>query len=107
MTLDEQIAVEVMGYVFSDLPLTDEDKPTPRPLWIGPPKHYSTSIADAWMVVEKFKTFELFSKRLVFTMALQEIVSERIGIRDGLLIHFSEVLLHITPEDICRAASPL
>jgi hypothetical protein len=63
----------------------------------------STDISAAFEVVEKVKTM-LFSKRLMFRRALREIISKRLGLEDGYFIDDSEIILNVTPEDICLAA---
>jgi hypothetical protein len=54
--LDRLVAERVMGYTFDPKePIGELDKPTPRPLWLGPPKPYSSDISAAWEVVEKMR----------------------------------------------------
>jgi hypothetical protein len=75
------------------------------------PYGYSTTIAPAWLVVEKMREAP-FSRRDAFVRELQRIVSARVmpwvptigGGKWQDLVHLDWTILHVTPEDICRAA---
>ena len=66
--------------------------------------HFSTSIGDAWEVVEKVKEWR-FSRRHRFMLALQDEVSKTLneyGV--GVRVAWEGIFLLITPYAICLAA---
>ena len=96
--LDAQIAEQVMGLqviVFGSTPLiyattkSDEDGK-----WLP---CYSTSIADAWLVVEKMKETNWHA----FIIAL---IADHVGTDRVPLNVFAQCLFDLTPEKICKAA---
>lgn len=64
-------------------------------------KCYSTDWGAAMQVRDAIRAM-LFSKRHAFTEACRILVSEEMECDEG--IHHSEVILRITPEQICQAA---
>lgn len=73
---------------------------------VGPWKHYkpySTDTSAAWGVRDIVKTWK-FSKRRAFTTHLQECISRREGIDEGFQIRPDQIIIHVEPIDICRAA---
>ncbi len=96
--IDRQVAEKVMGW---------------KDLWSAPNGDLltthssawspSTNIAHAFEVRDKIKK-ELFSVRQRFRKTLQMIISERLELEFGLLIHQGEVIFEVIPTDICLAA---
>lgn len=67
-------------------------------------KHYSTKMADAWLIIEHVeKTWEM-TKQLRFIETLKEIISKRLGLNNGRVFDYADTLLKIIPQDICLAA---
>jgi hypothetical protein len=66
------------------------------------PLPFSTDIKAAWEVIKKIGEWD-FSKRLKFANELDRLVCIRKQ-HQGILIHLSDILIYMEPEDICRAA---
>ena len=65
---------------------------------------YATDITDAWPVHRK-AVEGCFSQRHAYTTALEDVIMARLGMDPrGGVIGIMGVLMHIGPEDICRAA---
>jgi hypothetical protein len=69
---------------------------------ILPVPDYSRDWNAAAEVLRHIRATWIFSHRRRFNLAIQRIISERLGMTSR--IHDSEILLHVEPVDICRAA---
>lgn len=116
--IDEQIAEIVMGWTVAPN-IYDAENLDVANLWLynGEPSadtviglfddfNPSTDIAIAFEVRDKIAGM-LFSVRLKFTLALQKVISERLGVNESIatiLIHSQEIILNVNANDICLAA---
>lgn len=71
--------------------------------WCGSIPDYSSDVSLAWDVVKQVRGF-LFSMRRRFMEELTVVVSRRVAPKEAWLIMWPDVMWHIEPIDICKAA---
>ena len=64
---------------------------------------YSEDFILAWEIILKYKNTILFSGRKRFGQILQNVMSEVLGVKGG-VIAFEDLIWHLTPEIICKTA---
>lgn len=109
--LNDAVAEHVLGWQRWD---TWEDQGRTRPVtkWVVQGRQWPThtrpwagDMKYAWQIVQVVRAFWLFSERQAFLLALQEQTTHKVdGTGELVTIAWPDVLWHVAPPTICRAA---